>query len=69
MRHLVWVAIFSEGGEAKLSDIQSTIRNRYDSSLPQNWKVQVRDVLKQDPDIEKTEDGTWLLRSPGFVQA
>jgi hypothetical protein len=66
LRDLVRTAIFLEGGEADLSDIQSFIRNRCDSGmLPPNWKIQVRDVLKQEPEIEKTEENTWLLRSAG----
>lgn len=71
MRELVRVVLFFRlGCEGSLDDIRSQIDDRYASGcLPSNWKIQVRDVLKHDPDIEKTEDGTWLLRSPGDIQA
>ena len=34
-----------------------------EGELPRNWKIQVRDVLKHDPEIEKMDDGTWVLRT------
>jgi hypothetical protein len=64
LRHFIHVALFLEGGEGDLSDIRSFIRNRCDASmLPPNWKVHVRDLLKRDPEIERSEEGAWLLRS------
>jgi hypothetical protein len=70
MRDLVRAMLFFKlGCEASLAEIRSSIECRYDSSnLPRNWKVQVRDVLKHDPEIEKTDDGTWLLRTQDSVE-
>lgn len=66
MRELVRVVLyFVRGGEADLSEIRQSISYKFDddNALPRNWKTQVRDVLKHDPEIEKTEDGTWVLRT------
>lgn len=61
---------FRHGGEASLDDLRSPIGSRFgDTLLPRNWKIQVRDILKLDPDIEKTEDNTWLLRTQDASEA
>jgi hypothetical protein len=64
MRDLVRAELFfRHGGEASLDALRSRIDYKFDAGeLPRNWRLQVRDVLKLDPDIEKTEDNTWVLR-------
>ena len=71
MRDLVRAVLFyAHSGEASLSDIRYSIREKFcDDGLPRNWKVQVRDVLKHDPEIEKTEDDNWVLRTQGSTAA
>jgi hypothetical protein len=66
MRELVRsILYFVYAGEATASDVKSSINARFDDDdLPRTWKIQVRDVLKHDPEIEKTDDDTWVLRTP-----
>lgn len=70
MRDLVRAMLYMNGGEASLSGVRHSINSKFDTDyLPGNWRVQVRDVLKHDPEIEKTEEDTWVLRIPGFNEA
>lgn len=66
MRELVRAILyFVYAGEATASDVKHSINCKFDDdALPRNWRVQVRDVLKHDSEIEKTEDDTWVLRTP-----
>ncbi|MCC6527991.1 MAG: hypothetical protein IT373_35420 [Polyangiaceae bacterium] len=64
MRDIVRACLFLHGDAASLSDLQDMVRRwATDGVLPRNWRVQLRDVLKLDPDIEKGDDDVWLLRS------
>lgn len=64
MRDLVRVALFLKGGEASLEDVRGFIDYRAEKdTLPRGWRTQVRDVLKNDPEIEKADDGVYVLRS------
>jgi len=64
MRHLVHTILFySLGGEASLEELRKKIEYQFEAVLPRNWKVQVRDVLKHDPEFEKTDDKTWVIRT------
>jgi len=67
MRDLVRAVLFYvHQSEASLTEIRYSIREKFcDDDLPRNWKVQVRDVLKHDPEVEKTEDDNWVLRTQG----
>lgn len=70
MRDIVRAFLFLHGDSASLSDLQSNVRHwSSDGVLPRNWRVQMRDVLKHDPDIEKGDDDLWLLRTQGAIEA
>ena len=65
LRQLVHAVLFySFNGEATLENIRFKIECKFgEEDLPRSWRIQVRDILKLDPEIEKTDEDTWVLRT------
>lgn len=53
-------ALQSLGGEATLQAIYRAVEEQYPEALTRkHWKAKIRQVLQQDSDIERNEDGAW----------
>lgn len=68
LRGAVHAVLYLQANELYLDEIRSWIdRIAPDHTLPRRWRILVREILKHDPMVEKTDEGKFVLRTDDAV--